>query len=810
MDNSDSEVDDLLSAIKEYYPNASVSVVRDIPDNDPDREIDSSHDSFNSLSNAFDIDAMMVDNEIEVNVSSLLNDHDYCSTLKLQEDKTIGNAINEPSGSNADEDRNQEVEISLPFEDKTSTKIIPVNKPPIMNQMENNSNINYQELEDENVDDPDWIPQSSSDIEEDNEVVIPSEDIREDDPDISIGRDKKKRKRKIHVDKSQWLDQKNKSLREKGKNYIGWQRKNNKGKRGPEREGRKIGPTCESVVCEKSDVRQCQSICENTRQTIFKDFWEKMSWDQKKVYIVSLVRKIEKKRTTKEEGEQSRRNFTYEYTIRLPNSNIVPVCKKMFLSTFGLKEWTVLSWVSNAQGQHHGIVPSKEFINSSRIRKRNTDKAKEILQDFLNNLPKLPSHYCRQSTSKVYVEPTGAHNISDVYREYQKLCKNHVDGPVTPVSRFTFDIFIHEGNISFQPPKKDRCDLCIAHEVENVNDVIYNEHIKRKDMARDEKAKDKIEGEKGKCLVYTQDLQSVKVCPSLNASALYYKTKLLCHNFTIYDINTGKASCYWFDETQGDLSANTYATCVIDYLSKHSLKDPKKPIILWSDGCTSQNRNVIFSNALLSFSAEHNIPITQKFLEKGHTQMEGDSVHSVIERKLKNKHIYLPSDYVRYTKSARENGAYETHSITFDFIKNFSVKELMVYDTIRPGKAVGDPTVTDLRVIHYSPSGDIKTKLSFDEEFKALPHRKKLATPPPLSSFPQLHVEPLRITQLKWKNLQELKVVLPADCHSYYDSLKYHESAASEKQQPPKKITHQKSATDQRKRKKKAEGEMKK
>lgn len=210
-------------------------------------------------------------------------------------------------------------------------------------------------------------------------------------------------------------------------------------------------------------------------------------------------------------------------------------------------------------------------------------------------------------------------------------------------------------------------------------------------------------------------------------------------------------------------------------MTKNCLKVPKKPIILWSDGCTSQNRNSIFSNALLSFSVEHNLDITQKFLIKGHTEMEVDSVHYVIERKIKNKPIYLPSDYVRYTKSAQQNEPYETTSLTFDFIRNYSVKESMMYESIRPGKSVGDPTVTDIRAILYSPSGDIKNKLSYNEDFQNLPQMKNIAKPLSLCSFPQLHSESLKISNIKWKNQQDLKSVLPRNCHSFYDNLKFEE-----------------------------------
>jgi hypothetical protein len=76
------------------------------------------------------------------------------------------------------------------------------------------------------------------------------------------------------------------------------------------------------------------------------------------------------------------------------------------------------------------------------------------------------------------------------------------------------------------------------------------------------------------------------------------------------------------------------------------------PIILYSDGCSYQNRNVNLSNALAAFAVENSIEIQQKFLVVGHTQMECDSVHAKIENKCRNKEIYIPYDYIRITEEA--------------------------------------------------------------------------------------------------------------------------------------------------------------
>lgn len=109
-------------------------------------------------------------------------------------------------------------------------------------------------------------------------------------------------------------------------------------------------------------------------------------------------------------------------------------------------------------------------------------------------------------------------------------------------------------------------------------------------------------------------------------------------------------------------------------------------------------------------------------------------MHATIERKLKNKPIHLPSDYIRYSSEARKIAKYETKSLTFDFFKDFSKKGLMVYDSIRPGRKPRDPTVMGIKAISYVPGGVIKTKLSFEEYFVVLPQRKNLALPPNFST----------------------------------------------------------------------------
>lgn len=73
-----------------------------------------------------------------------------------------------------------------------------------------------------------------------------------------------------------------------------------------------------------------------------------------------------------------------------------------------------------------------------------------------------------------------------------------------------------------------------------------------------------------------------------------------------------------------------------------------------------------------------------------------DSVHSVIERKLKKKHreIFLPSQYSSVTKEARLNPfPYEVATADHTFFKDYSIKSNLIYDSIRPGREGGTGAV---------------------------------------------------------------------------------------------------------------------
>ena len=60
--------------------------------------------------------------------------------------------------------------------------------------------------------------------------------------------------------------------------------------------------------------------------------------------------------------------------------------------------------------------------------------------------------------------------------------------------------------------------------------------------------------------------------------------------------------------------SSAFASCIVDYIN--AVGGTKDTFIIYSNGCTYQNRNVYLSNALLRLSMEDNIAIYPNIFEK--------------------------------------------------------------------------------------------------------------------------------------------------------------------------------------------------
>lgn len=165
-------------------------------------------------------------------------------------------------------------------------------------------------------------------------------------------------------------------------------------------------------------------------------------------------------------------------------------------------------------------------------------------------------------------------------------------------------------------------------------EITYKKHEEEKNEVRSIKKdyKEKVEkGEESKLLLAAFDLQQVITLPKSNESAVFYKRRITVFNFTVYNIVSRDCTCFTWSETVSKRGSSEIASCVYDFLKGIDDKSINH-IMLFSDGCSGQNRNTIIATMLVYFVTNStNIKeVSLRFFEPFHGQNEGDSAHSAI------------------------------------------------------------------------------------------------------------------------------------------------------------------------------------
>lgn len=452
----------------------------------------------------------------------------------------------------------------------------------------------------------------------------------------------KKGKRKR--DENNWKKNVMKKLRNEGKSYLSTTKKII-----PER---KIKKPCS----EKCKLKCSTKFTESERLSIFHDYWALGNISKQWNYISNCMTAIKPKyRYVREGGSREKRRYNNAFYFYLRGEK-VRVCKTFFQNTLGITDRPIRT-VLEKQNKVGGVLLEEDNRGKHSNHAKVDDEIRKSIKEHIDSIPKMESHYCRANTSKEFID--GSRSIVDIHKDYVEICKSKEH----PYGNYTlfYRIFTEEYNLSFFQPKKDRCDCCVAYENCEGEEKMkkkqeYDNHLKEKDLCRAEKNKDK---ENKDVVVAVYDLQAVFQCPKRDTSLFYYVSKLNVFNFTIYDLRSKGVECYIWDEATANRGVNDLGTCVFNYLQKLAQTNNTVNVIFYSDNCVGQQKNK-FMLAMYMFAVQRfpNIKtIIHKYLIKGHTQSEGDSAHSLIERQIKKRiksgPMYTPDAFIDAVQLAR-------------------------------------------------------------------------------------------------------------------------------------------------------------
>lgn len=419
------------------------------------------------------------------------------------------------------------------------------------------------------------------------------------------------------------------------------------------REDRKMGPPC----TEKCKIKCSIKFTEKERMQIFTYYWDLGDVTKQRQFIANNMEPIQPKyQYVRVGGTRKKRDNNNAFYFRL-NDQKVRVCKVFFKNTLDINDRPIRT-VQEKRNKVATVLLEEDRRGKHGKQQRIDAVLKEGVKNFVEKIPKIESHYTRANTSKNFID--GSKSVAELHRDYIADCKEKK----TPFVNYVmfYRIFTEEFNISFFTPKKDLCETCCAYdnaegEEKEKKKEYYDRHLVEKELSRNEKKHDKEEVD---AAVAVYDLQAVMQIPKGDISVFYYKSKLNVFNFTIYDLKSNECDCFVWDESNGHRGINELGSCVLRFLKKRvALGD--KDFIFFSDNCAGQQKNK-FMVALYLYAISYlNVQsITHKYLIKGHTQNEGDSVHSLIERQVKRQlkggPMYTPEAFVLAIRGAKKTG----------------------------------------------------------------------------------------------------------------------------------------------------------
>lgn len=439
--------------------------------------------------------------------------------------------------------------------------------------------------------------------------------------------------------------------------------------------GKQVNERVMGVGCDEKCRQKCQTrITIEARKEAFDKFWgtgEKvLQW----CYINKCVSTVAIKRrritVDDDDDEDFFRKLSYQYYLP-SEGEMVPVCMKMFLNTFNISKTVV----KNALRKNS---PDKRGRHKLKRRRLPLELVVSV-KDHIKSFPLVESHYCRKDSRKKYLDEKL--NVARMHRMY---CAVRNDLPNTANLRQYRDIFNTCFNISFFKPKKDKCADCAEwdsmspHE-KSIHSEKHDQHIKMKEQVRSMRREDKMLSrreepeEQGQRLrVVTFDLQKVLYVPKTEVGDFFYKRKLSNYNFSIFDCTVKQALNYFWDQTTGQRGSNEISSFVYSYMENLVLNNGVKEFRFYSDSCAGQNKNQFLYSMYYFIAMKYGLKIIHRYLVKGHTQMECDSVHARIEKKIRNIDIYVPSQYMGYISTAKvKPPLYKTTAVKQDQIYSF-------------------------------------------------------------------------------------------------------------------------------------------
>lgn len=519
------------------------------------------------------------------------------------------------------------------------------------------------------------------------------------------------------------------------------------------------------------------------REKIFQEYWALGDRNKRVRFIAGLVDTKEpassRKRTLDPDKEKFRtKTHIFHFVI---NGERVRVCRACFMKTLGETQMFVTLSLCNKNSTLSGITYDDNRGRSISANKHSNETLQQV-KDHISSFPLYQSHYTRRESSRRYLPPHLS--LSLMYNLY---CDQINSTQRKPVSRQIYEREFHKMNLSFKEPKVDTCNKCdllrmkirVAgdeEEKKKSEEELAIHHIEA-DNAYEEKRKDKeLAANDQTRLCFMFDLQQCLPTPMLNTSVAFYKRQLWTFNLTLHETSTQNVRCYMWHEAEGGRGGNQIATCIFKELT--SLPSQVSKVTLYSDTCGGQNKNSHVATMFLVAMQQntHLEIVDHKFLISGHTHLECDVDHGLIEKQKKKLQVPIshPYDWYQLVRSVGKKKKFEVIELNHSDFLNFAdllKKSLQLRKKDVEGNQFNWHSVKWFRYTRESGKILYKTTLDNDEPFHTLCLNRR-GQPDSRLHPERLYKSSLPISKEKKKDILDLLPLISPTFHDFYRNLK--------------------------------------
>ncbi|XP_074028086.1 uncharacterized protein [Leptinotarsa decemlineata] len=526
---------------------------------------------------------------------------------------------------------------------------------------------------------------------------------------------------------------------------------------------------------------RCSFLLPAERQMeLHNNFYTLESFDLQTAYLFGLIKVVNKLRCYTLNPE-SKREHTRLYFLPRQDGVEHKVCKPFFQAVFQVSAGRLDRLLKH---KSLGTPPPCDKRGKHPPHNKTSDVKKMELKDFIEKFPWYESHYGREkSNHRKYLSPDLS--LGKMYQLYK-------DETQDPLSYFIFrDTFNKEYNLHFHPPITDSCKKCDLFEVKikaadtESRGKLETErelHQKKAKSARDSLKRDTEMAKNGSASVICFDLMKTLPTPVLTAGICYYKRQLWTYCFNIHEMGTNNSFMFVWDETVASRGPQEVGSCILFYI-KNYIKS--KRLIMYSDQCGGQNRNIKMSLLCNYITASRNFTVEEidhKFLVSGHSYLPSDQDFGLIEKEKKfHPHVFIPQDWHTVIKHARKKHPFIV--INMDKSNFFSTKFLE--STITNRKVSESKTKVEwLKIQWLRFRKDFPNTLQYkysnheDVYFETVDLKKRKSVSKNTMELPLLYPNGNTINEAKKRDLLQLMELIPPIHHEFYKNLRSSAQAA--------------------------------